>query len=167
MTVSILSAASVAGDLTTARDGGNALFPFREGQTRSVANGTLIDQANAIYVDYFTIAASGTLAIDLAGTLTDAHGNAVVFTKVKEILLLADNANTNNLVLGNGGVNSFLGPFAAAANTVTVKPGNRFNATDYSLAGWPVVAGTGDILQIANSAAGTSVSGKIVIVGIA
>lgn len=167
MPISLTSVASIRGDLTTARDGGNASFEVKEGLAKTVTNGAGIDQATAVYVDDFTIAASGTLAIDVAGTLTDAHGNAVAFTAIKEILVVSAAGNANNIVIGNGGVNSFIGPFGAAAHTASVTPGNRFNATNYSEAGWPVVAGTGDILQLANSAAGTAVSGTIVIVGIA
>lgn len=167
MPVSLTSTASIRGTLTTARDGGTASFEVREGLAKSVDNGTLADQANAVYVDDFTIAASATMAIDLSGTLTDAHGNAIVFSAIKEILVVTAAANTENVVIGNGGVNAFLGPLGAAAHTVSVLPGNRFDATNYSAAGWPVVAGTGDILQLANSGAGSAVSGTIVIVGIA
>lgn len=167
MPISIDSTLRVSGELTTVREGGTASFDVSEGLVKNVSNGADIDQANAIHIDDFSIAASGTLAIDLAGALEDAHGNVTAFTAIKEILVVAAAANANDVVVGNSGVNAFLGPFGAAAHTVAVAPGNRFNATKYSAAGWPVVAGTGDILQLANGGGGTAVTGTITIIGLA
>lgn len=166
MAINLTSRSSIRGSLTTARDGGDAIFEVDEGWAQEVANGVGINQANAVYVDDFSIAASGTLAIDLSGTLEDAHGNAIAFTAIKEIYIKASEDNTNNIVVGNGGVNSFLGPFGAAAHTIALKPDAVFHVSEgYSADGWAVTAGTGDILQLANSGAGTAVAGTIVIVG--
>lgn len=164
MSISLTSRLSITGELTTSRDGGNATFEVHEGSTKTVANGTGADQANGVYVDDFSIAASGTLSIDLSGALTDAHGNALVFTAIKEIAIVADPTNTNDIIIGNG-TNPFLGPFGAGAHTVTVGPGGRFNVCNYSAAGWAVTAATADILKLANSSSGTAVTGTIVIVG--
>lgn len=163
--IRITSLSRIEGMLTTPRDGGDASFAISAGKGNLVTNGIAAGQANAIFLDDFVIAASGTMLFDLAGALVDAHGNALVFTAIKEILVVAADANTNSIVVGNGGVNSFLGPFGAAAHTVAVQPGGRFGVSNYSAAGWPVVAGTGDILQLANSGAGTSVAGTIVLIG--
>lgn len=165
MPISLKSTATIRGSLTTARDGGNATFEVNTGSNKVIRNGTEADEANAIYFDDFEIAASGTLDIDLSGSLTDAHGNVLVFTAIKEIMVVAGSANANALVIGNGGVNSFIGPFGDAAHTLAVQPGNRAGLTNYTAAGWPVVAGTGDILRIANGGAGTAVAGRLVIVG--
>ena len=164
MAIALLSRTSIKGTLTTARDGGDATFSVDESWTKDIANGTGADQANAVYIDAFSIAASGTLDIDLSGTLTDAHGNVIVITAVKEIMLKADSTNTNNIVIG-AGTNPFVGGNAAGTQTFAVKPGGVYHVADYSAAGWTVTAGTGDILRLANSGAGTAVTGKIVIVG--
>lgn len=166
MPILLLSTATIRGELTTPRDGGNAAFTVREGFAKSIANGTGEDEANAIYIDDFSIAASGTLDIDLSGSLEDAHGNVLAFTAIKEILLTAGAANVNDVVLGNGGANSFLGPLGAAAHTLALKPGQRAGLTNYSAAGWPVAAGTGDILRVANGSSGSAVTGTITIVGL-
>lgn len=165
MPISLTSSATIRGSLTTPRDGGSASFEVDARSVKSVGNGTDVDQASAVYFDDFTIAASGTLDIDLSGSLTDAHGNVLVFTAIKEIMVIAGAANANTIVVGNGGVNSFIGPFGAAAHTLAVGPADRADLTNYSAAGWPVVAGTGDILRLANGGAGTAVTGRIVIVG--
>lgn len=166
MAVALTSRASIKGTLTTARDGGDATFEVNDGSAHEIEDGTGIGQANAVYVDDFSIAASGTLDIDLAGTLEDAHGNTLAFTAIKEILVKAEAANANNIVVGGHPTAAFVGPFGAAAHTVAVKPGARLDISEgYSAAGWAVVAGTGDILRLANSGAGTAVAGTVVIVG--
>lgn len=165
MAIALTSRTSIKGTLTTTRDGGDALFEVNEGRQIDVANGTALGQANAVYVDDFSIAASGTLNIDLAGTLPDPHGNVLVFTAIKEIYINADSTNANNIVVGNG-TNPFLGPFGAAAHTVALRPGGFLHVCEgYSAAGWAVTAATADILMLTNSAAGTPVTGTIVIVG--
>lgn len=166
MNVSLVTRASVRGTLSDARDGGDVTFDLNEGSATSVDNGTGAGQANAVFIDEFSIAASGTLSIDLSGSLEDPLGDAVVFTAVKEILVIADAANANNVVVGGAASNTFVGPFADATDKVNVKPGGLFHAHDgYSAAGWAVAAGTGDILQLANSGAGSAVTGTIVIIG--
>lgn len=164
MAISLTTEARIRGELSFSGEGGVATLPINEGVTRDVDNGNLIGEANAIYIDEFSIAASGTLNIDLSGALEDRLGNAVVFTAIKEILLIADAANTNNVVLGNGAT-PFVGPFNAGTATVAVTPGSHFGVSNYSAAGWAVGAGTSDILMLANSAGGTAVTGTIVIIG--
>jgi hypothetical protein len=164
MTIALTSTASIRGALTTAGDGGTTELPINEALTKTVAHGTGIDQATHIYIDDFSISASGTLDIDLSGSLEDRHGNAAVFTAIKEILLIADATNTNDVVYGNG-TNPFVGPLSAGTATVTVKPGNRFNVTNYSAAGWSLTAGSSDVIKLANSSSGSAVTGTIVIIG--
>src|SRR3546814_19767458 len=110
MTMSGTVFAGSQGRLTTARDGGDAIQDFNEGLSKLFTTGTGAGQANGVYIEDFSIIASGSSNIDLAGSLTDAHGNALVFTAVKAILLIADATNTNNVIIGNV-VNGFVGPF--------------------------------------------------------
>lgn len=165
MTIALTSKSSIKGTLTTSRDGGDASFAVDEIASHAVENGTGAGQANAVYVDDFSIAASGTLDIDLSGTLEDAHGNTLVFTAVKEIQIKAASGNTNNVVIGNG-TNPFVGPFSAGTVTLALKPGGFFHVSDgYSAAGWTVTGGSADVIKLANSGAGTAVTGTVVVVG--
>lgn len=164
MTIALEILARIRGDLTTSGDGGIAALPVLHAKFINLADGTGADQAQAIYIDDFSIAASGSQNYDLAGALTDRLGNLLVFTAIKAIYLVADAANINNIILGNG-TNPFVGPFAAGANTLTVGPGGMVLLAERTAAGWPVVAGTGDILKLANSGAGTVVTGTLVVVG--
>ena len=163
MPISLTLLARITGQLTAAPDAGTANVAIAESLSIDLADGTAAYQANAIYVDAFTLAGSGTTNIDLAGSLTDPLNQALVFSAVKALLIEADPANTTDLVVGNG-ANPFVGPFGAGAQTLTVKPGGCIMLVNPSAAGWPVVAGTGDILQIANGA-GLAANGRITVIG--
>ena len=156
--------ARVRGLLSTTGEGGTAQLPISEVAAIDFANGTGANEANAVYVDEFSIAASGTLDTDLSGALKDRLGNNVVFTAIKAIMVIADATNTNNVVVGADAA-PFVGPFGAGTHTVAVPPGGVFLVANPSAAGWPVTATTADILQLANSAAGTAVTGTLVLVG--
>lgn len=115
------------------------------------------------FADTRTLAASGTLDLDLAGGVTDANGVAFSFAKVHAIYVRAAAGNTNKVVVGGAAANGALGPFGAAAHTVAVDPDSTLFVS--SKAGWNVTAATADLLKIANSAGGSAVTFEIVIVG--
>ncbi len=119
--------------------------------------------ADLMYEAAINIAASGSTNIDLNGATTDPFGNAIAMVKLKGIFVFADATNTNDIVIGNG-TNGITTPFGALAHTVQVPPGGFF-AIGHPGAGWTVTAATADILKLANSGAGTSVTGKVILIG--
>lgn len=127
--------------------------------------GTGLNAADKAYVDTNTLAASGTLDLDLAGSLTDALGAALTFARVKAIFLRAALGNTNNVVLGGAAATQFVGPFGAATHTISVRPGGFLAIMAPDATAWPVVAGASDFLRFANSAAGTTVTYDVLIIG--
>lgn len=127
--------------------------------------GTVADTADLVFADTRTLAASATENLDLDGGLTDAFGNALAFVEVVAILVFAAAANTNNVLLGGAASNGFVGPFADATDKLTIKPGGWAFLMAPGNPAYPVTAGTGDILKVANSAAGTAVTYDIIIVG--
>jgi hypothetical protein len=150
---------TIALDLDTPDD------PLVKDYTQLLSSGTGLNQASNMFHDQRTLTASSTENLDLSGVLTNAFGVVLTFTKIKVLFVKAAVANTNDVLLGNG-TNPFIGPFGAAgASVVTVKPGGiaLFIAPDAN--GYAVTAATGDILKVANSAAGTSVTYDIVILG--
>lgn len=157
----IRAVASVAGDQGSSQDFNLAPALL----LKELANGVGDYQANKIFADTRQLAASGNEDLDVSGSLVGPVGLSGVFTAIKAIYIKADPLNANNVVIKPGASNGFLGPFGAAANTITLKPGDVFMATCLK-AGWAVVAATGDLLNIANSAAGTPVNYDIVLVGI-
>lgn len=166
MPVALTSRSAVKGTLSITRDAGDAAVPISEVANYDVADGTGAGQANAVYIDDFSIAASGTLAIDLSGSLVDPNNVTKAFTAVKEIRIKADATNTNNIVYGAAATNQFLGPMGAATHTIAIKPGGLLVLNEgYSAAGWAVVNATTDNILLTNSAGGTAVTGTIVIIG--
>ena len=163
MTIALTLLARLTGTLTAAPDAGTATVPISESASVEFADGTGADQANAVYVDAFSIATASNLDIDLAGSLVDPLNQALVFTAIKAILIEADATNTTNLTLGNGS-NPFVGPFGAGAQTLSIAPGGIVMLANPSAAGWAVSAGTADILRIAN-AAGATATGRITLIG--
>jgi hypothetical protein len=157
--------ASVSGTLSGSNDLGNPVQTFAELFELALTDGTGADQANNVFSDERTIAASGTENLDLAGVLANALGATLGFSAIKAILIVAAVSNTNNVVIGGAGSNAFAGPFADATDKIVLGPGDVFVITRRSAAGMAVAAGTGDILLVANSGAGTSVTYKIVILG--
>lgn len=131
-----------------------------------LSSGTAAGQADKVFADQRTLAASATEDLDLAGSLADAFGATITFVKVKALLVRAAVGNTNNVVVGAASSN----PWATLLNstgTVTLRPGAGFlawaGAADAT--GYGVTASTGDLLKIANSAAGTSVTYDVAVIG--
>ena len=127
--------------------------------------GTSTGQADTVFEDTRTIAASGTDILDLNAALTDRFGASVSLLHVKLIIVRAAAGNTNNVQIGGAASNTFNGPFSSATHKVGVPPGEMVVFTNATGAGWAVTASTADQFQIANSGAGTSVTYDILIVG--
>jgi hypothetical protein len=157
--------AKLAGTLTGTPDLGAASYAFNLGKAIALATGTGADQADLIWTDTRTIAASGTDDLDLAGSLTGMLGGTLTFARIRAIYVAAAVANTNNVVIGAAASNQFVGPFGASTHTAMVKPGGVFLAANRDTTGWAVTASTADLLRIANSGSGTGVTYDIAILG--
>lgn len=128
--------------------------------------GTAAGQADKLWFDERTLAASATEDLDLAGVLVDEFGATVTLARIKGLVVAAAAGNTNNVVVGAAAAN----PWAAllgATGTVTVRPGACVAAcvSEGDATGYAVTAGTGDLLKVANSAGGTSVTYQIIVIG--
>lgn len=159
-------AMSASGTLSTALDLGTASFPMSLSNAVSLTTGTTAGKADKAFSDRRTLAASGTEDLDLAGVLLDAFGAAITFARIKGILIKAATGNTNSVVVGAASSNQWA-TLLNTTGTITLRPGGSFcaiaGAADAT--GWAVTAGTGDLLKVANSGAGTSVTYDIMLVG--
>lgn len=164
MTLTTRVAVTISAALTSALDLVTAGAPAVVKFVLDLAHGSGANQANKVFTDQRTIAASTTEDLDLnGGGLLDALGTVLVFAQVRVLYIKAAIANVNNITLfGDANSVPILG---TAATTVTLKPGGIFLFVDPSAAGVAVTAGTGDIIQVANAGAGTSVVYDIIIVG--
>lgn len=129
------------------------------------SNGTGANQANMVFTDQRTLSASGTEDLDLAGGLTDAFGNTITFTSIKGIFIYAATGNTNDVLVGGAASNQFIEWVSNASDVIVVKPGGFFGLCNPAANGYAVTASTGDLLKVANSSSGTSVTYDIIIVG--
>lgn len=133
-------------------------------QKIQLANGTGADSADRLWHDQRTISASSNEDLDLAGVLTGSFGNTLTFVELRAVLISASSANTNNVRLtrpASNGVPLFL----AASDGIDIPPGGVFLWACPADGKVTVTASTGDLLNVANSSSGTSVTYDVVIVG--
>lgn len=149
---------------TAVGDLGSAKSRVAVSKALSLIAGTdATNKANILFSDTRTVALSANENIDLSGALSDAFGASIVAAEIVAIYIAAAAGNTNSVQVARPASNGFTGPFLATGDGVAIKPGEY--ALFVSQSGWAVTAATGDLLNIANSGAGTSVTYDIVIVG--
>ncbi|MEX0854101.1 MAG: hypothetical protein WD036_12595 [Bauldia sp.] len=128
------------------------------------ASGGGADQADQVWSDRRTLAASTPEDLDLAGGLTDAFGNVITMAEVVALGVFASEDNTNDVVVGDAAAP--VPVFAGTNPTFSVKPGGCIVVAAPKAAGlFTVGAGSTDDLKIANSGAGTSVTYDIFVLG--
>ncbi len=145
-------------DLSTPAD------PLLERIKIQLTNGTTADRADLLFHDRRTIAASSNEDLDLAGSLASPFGATLTFVELRAVLIAASSANTNNVRVtrpASNGVPLFL----AASDGIDVPPGGVFLWSCPADGKVAVTAGTGDLINVANSSSGSSVTYDVVIVG--
>lgn len=156
---------SLGATLTAALDLAEASVPLKAGAAFTLADGSGANQANRIWHDRRTLAASATEDLDLAGVLTDPFGATISFARIRAMLIKAAAANANNLIVGNASANGFISWVGGATHTVTVRPGGLLLLVAPDATAYAVTAATADLLKVANSAGGTSVTYDVVLLG--
>lgn len=124
-------------------------------------SGTGPTQADKVWADTRTLAASSNEDLDLVGNFLDTYGVTFSPAKIVSMLVSAAAGNTNNVVLGAAAATQFVGPFGAATHTHAIKPGGFWFW--FAPPGWPVAAGS-DFFRVTNGAAGTPVTYSILAV---
>lgn len=157
---------AIAATANNSFDFNKAVAALTYSKAQGFTSGAGAAQMDRLLADQRTIVASGTDDLDLNGTaLQDVLGANLALARVKLIVVYAAAGNTNNVVIGAAASNQFVGPFGAATHTIAIPPSGMFVAMAPSAAGWPVTATTADLLRIANSGAGTSVTYDVLIGG--
>ena len=116
----------------------------------ALENGTGLNQADVIFCD--SRSTSGTDSLDMSGGgLLDNLGNAWAPARIKGILVVAAAANVGNVLLRRPASNGV--PFlSAAGDEIPIHPGGAGFIWAPSAAGYPITAGTGDLIDIVASA---------------
>jgi hypothetical protein len=141
-----------------------ATAPITYAAALGMSTGTGASQADRIFADQRTIAASGTDDLDLAGVLVDALGATITMARIRALIVKAAAANTNNVVMGVG-TNPITTILGGTTPTLNIRPGGLLVLAAPDAVGYAVTAATADILRFANSGAGTGVTYDIVIIG--
>jgi hypothetical protein len=132
----------------------------------TLASGTAADQADVVFSDERTLAASADETLDLAGALENALGGAAVFAELVAILIIAAAANTNDVVVGDATAPIIGGPFGAAGDhLIAIPPGGVFFWMTPKNPAVAITGTTADGLKIANGSSGSSVTYKILLIG--
>jgi hypothetical protein len=119
--------------------------------------------ADALYDDKANLGAAASSEIDLAGALVDPAGDVVTFAKVYAIGVFAEKANAHALQVGGAAANAFFGPFKDVTDALSIPAGGC--ALVANPAGWPVTAGTGDLLKLANAGGVSAIGYRLVVLG--
>jgi hypothetical protein len=121
-----------------------------------------ISQANVLFSDTRTLAASATENLDVAGVLADALGATIAAAEIVAIYVAAAAGNTNDVQLTRPAANGLVA-FLAAGDGLAIGPGDCFLFTNRK--GITVTPATGDLLTLTNSAGTTGVTYDILILG--
>ena len=152
--------------LTSALDLSTPTDELARDYTINLGDGNGANQANQVFHDQRTLAASATEELDLAGVLANPLGQTITFTKIKALLIRAAATNVNDVLIGGAASNAFASPFGDATDVVKVRPGGTLLLVAPDSNGYAVTAGTGDKLKVANSAAGSGVTYDVVLIGV-
>lgn len=150
--------------LNNALDLQSATSALSYAQSVGMSSGVGANQADKIFSDTRTIAASGTDDLDLAGVLIDPLGATITMARLKLLIVKAAAANTNNVVMGVG-TNPITTILGGTTPTLNIRPGGLLVLAAPDVTGYVVTAATADILRFANSGAGTSVTYDVILVG--
>jgi hypothetical protein len=163
MALTTVIEAEINATLTSALDLGTVTYPSDVLSRLTLTTGTGANQADLVFNDTRTVTASGTDALDLAGSLTGPLGTTLTIVKLKALMVRAAAGNTNNVRLNRPASNG-VPLFLAASDGIDILPGGLFLWAAPGT-GVTVTAATGDLINIDNSSSGTSVTYDVVIIG--
>jgi hypothetical protein len=154
---------SIAASLAGTNDLGNPKLKLDDiVEALELAPGTAtIDQADLLFSDTRTLAASANEDIDLAGVLASAFGATIAAAELVLLFIKAHDGNTNNVNVTRPAANG-VPIFLAAGDGRAILPGEWFLIQ--SRHGIAITAATGDLINIANSGGTTGVTYDLVVI---
>lgn len=163
MSVTATIKSSVTGTQASTLDLATATIVYSLANNIALTSGVAEGMIDKLFSDTRTLAASGTEDLDVYAGLLDALGSALNLAKLKLVLITADAANTNDVVVSRPASNG-VPLFGAASDAISVKPGGTFMWVAPET-GVTVTASTGDLITITNSSGGTGVTYSVVLLG--
>jgi len=141
-------------DLNSSR--GNLIWTL----TDTLANGSGADQANLMWYDTRTLAATSE-DLDLWG-ITDVFNDTIYFGRVKA-LIIENTSETDDLYVGGASSNAWATWVGDATDKVKIRPGGFMLLWAPDAIAYNVIAGTGDKLKI--DAGSATITYNIAIIG--
>jgi hypothetical protein len=133
--------------------------------SRAFTNGTAINTIDLVYVTSGTLAASGTLNVDLAGSVTNFFGTTLTFARVK-VMYLENTTDTSSSAIAFGNhAAPLVNWISAATSTVAVRNGGCLFLCAPDATAYAVTATTADGLKLTNSDGTNSATYKLCIAG--
>lgn len=131
----------------------------------SLADGAAADQANILFTERIPLATSGISNQDLSGALLSIFGTAVIFVKVKGILVInrsdkTSPATTAAITIAGNFVTTHYG----VSTIIPLAAGDTWQHNS-GTAGLAVTAGTGDVVTITNASGSETAEVDLIIVG--
>lgn len=157
--------AAILGYYRGANDIANPEQDFATSKQIRLTTGTNAGQADLVFSDTRTLAASSSENLDLSGVLVDAFGQTLANVEIVAVLIAASAANTNDVQVGGAASNGWVGFFGDVTDKLVVKPGGFALIAAPTNPAYAVVAATGDLLKVANGGAGSSVDYDVIIIG--
>lgn len=105
------------------------------------------NQAEAVAIVRYAIAASGTQNVDFSGGFTDANGATIVPSKLRAVVYM--NNGTTTITVKKAASNGLAGRFSGSTDSMSITKGGADSW--YSPDGITVTAGTGDLETITNT----------------
>ena len=150
-----LRATLIVNDEATASFGGAPQWAAVIDFLQDFGQGVTANTFDIAYMAQRTVNSASNDDIDLAGVLTTAFGATITAAEIVAIIIMNKptdgTVNTTNLTIG-AGTNPWIGVLGATHTIGPIRPGGVVLIGSGDAAGiGAVVAGTGDILRVANS----------------
>lgn len=145
VTLGLVGGYTKSSDLTTIREAINIT-----NNPTAYANGTGSNQINAVFTDTVTLAATNTTYDLDVGLMQDGLGNFLTWTKIKLLYIRNKSVTSGQTLTITGDFLSQATVGAVAAGGLIIGAGGMF-ALENSIAGYSVVASSGDQITLTNS----------------
>lgn len=131
--------------------------------TRSLINGNGPNEAQLHWHDRRTIGAEGSVLLDLAGVLVSPFGT-LNFQNIRAFVVELETQTTGaEIRVRPATTNGWVAPFADASDALRITAGGVLMLWG-GVNGWPVVAGTSDVLELENPGLAQVIC-KVVLIG--
>ena len=150
---------------SSTRDLGAASVSESLSYSQVIADGDGANQAERVWGDSRSLAASATEEHDLAGGLTDGLGATITLTEVRALAVKASTANASTITLGGASSNAWEIWAGAAGDAIKLRPGGSLILIAPDATGYAVTGGSADLLKVANDSTSVTAAYDIFVLG--